>query len=500
MYLVARGREGQGRLGEAFDNYISLANMGEAKSLLEMPDEPNVRMRPDVWARGRIEAMIRRSADPVARKSLEDRVEKEWMAVKRANNLKRLRDFVAVFGPYFTSGAEAQFLLADRLLETNNEADIREAQTHLAQLRVTAEEPAVRARATEALARLMVKNQYMEDAVGLYLQLGKEYGNIVVSDGKSGADFMTSLLTDKRLLPYLEPSRYPMPTRMKVEDRREQVTNIYYGQYEVEPQGELFPMYRRFRYVLDQNHSGNGTWTLMVYDRATGAVRMKFPGIAQPYGINLNSPSLSKFVQANGQTLLLQFGTMVYCYDLADKKERWQKNLVGDNFVINPNRGIPVEMGPDGEITVKYDDGYIITLGKATVLEAGYAAVLTRDGLEVVEPLTRRVLWTRRDIKERTRLYGDARYIVLVETDASRHPVAARVLRAVDGLPVEGSGDSGRILANARSYQIIGRTVLLSEGTGEQAPRSSALRSRQRQGCLAKGVRPQGDSDQVTEW
>ena len=70
------------------------------------------------------------------------------MAVKRANNLKRLRDFVAVFGPYFTSGAEAQFILADRLLETNNEADIREAQTHQSQLRVTAEEPAVRARAT----------------------------------------------------------------------------------------------------------------------------------------------------------------------------------------------------------------------------------------------------------------------------------------------------------------------------------------------------------------
>ena len=60
LYLLARGREGQGRLGEAFDHYLSLANMGEAKNLLEMPDEPNVRMRPDVWARGRIEAMIRR--------------------------------------------------------------------------------------------------------------------------------------------------------------------------------------------------------------------------------------------------------------------------------------------------------------------------------------------------------------------------------------------------------------------------------------------------------
>ena len=62
FYLLARGRETQGRLGEAFDHYLALANLGEGKQLLDMPDEPNVKMRPDVWARGRIEAMIRRAA------------------------------------------------------------------------------------------------------------------------------------------------------------------------------------------------------------------------------------------------------------------------------------------------------------------------------------------------------------------------------------------------------------------------------------------------------
>ena len=59
-----RAARRQGRLGEAFDHYLALANLGEGKQLLDMPDEPNVRMRPDVWARGRIEAMIRRAADP----------------------------------------------------------------------------------------------------------------------------------------------------------------------------------------------------------------------------------------------------------------------------------------------------------------------------------------------------------------------------------------------------------------------------------------------------
>ena len=280
---------------------------------------------------------------------------------------------------------------------------------------------------------------------------------------------MTNLLTDKRLLPYLEPSRYPMPTRMKVEDRREQVNNLNQGQFEIEPQGELYPMYRRYRFVFDsQNYNGGGGWTLRIFDRATGVERIKFPGLAQPTNISTNT-SWSKFVHAHGQTLLVHLGTWVYCFDLAEKKPLWEKNLLGDNAQPNLNRQIPVEMGPDGDITVRYDEGYIITLGKATVLQAGYAAILTRDGLEVVEPLTRKVLWTRRDIKERTQVFGDARYIVLVETDPNKKPVAARVLRAVDGMAVEGSGDSGRVLSNARSFQIMGRNALISEGTGEQA-------------------------------
>ncbi len=468
QYLLAKGRETQGRLGEAFDHYIALANMGEAKNLLEMPDEPNVRMRPDVWARGRIEGMIRRATDPAARKSLEDRVNKEWDAVKNADDLKRLREFVAVFGPYFASGADAQFLLADKLLQTNSDADAREAQTYLSQLRVTADDPAVRARATEALARLMVKNQLMEDAVGLYLQLGREYPKVVVRDGKTGADFMTNLLTDKRLLPYLEPSRYPMPTRVKAEQREPAAPNNLGAQFEIEPGGDLFPMYKRYRFTIDQFISGNGTWTVRAFDRATGNERARFPGLAAPQMYNPGNMPFSKFVQGSGQLLMVQLGSWIYCFDLAEKKERWQKNLLGDGGPgINQNPPIQ-DPQPDGEVVVKYADGFILTLGKSAVLQPGYAALLTRDGLEVVEPLTRRVLWTRKGMPERTQLYGDPRYLVILEMDATRKPSSVKLLRAVDGMVVEGSPDSGRVLAAAKSYQIYGRHALLTEGTADQ--------------------------------
>ena len=473
LYLLARGREKQGKLGEAFDHYLALAALGEGKQLIDIPDEPNVKMRPDVWARGRIESMIRRAATAEAKKSLEARVDKEWDAVKDGKDLKKLREFVAVFGPFFDSGRAAQFKLADVLLGTNNEADAREAQTHLSQLRVAAEDPAVRAGATESLAQLMIKNRQMEDAVGLYLQLGREYPNVVIRDGKTGADFLTNLLTDKRLLPFLEPSRYPLQTRVKAEEREPQNNMNFGAQFEIESPPDLFPMFRQQRFVLDQYRAGNGSWTLIGYDRATGNERCRFPNMMAPnLYTNTGQPiPYSKFVQGNGHIMLVQLGTWVYCFDLAEKKELWNLNLLGDNPPPfqpgNPNP--PVEVGPDGECTIRYSDGYTVTLGHSTIVQPGFVALLTRDGLMCVEAQTKRVQWVRKGIADRTQIHGDARYIVLVETDAQRKPVGTKLIRAVDGMLVENSPDCGRILGEAKSFKLYGRHALLTSGTGEEA-------------------------------
>jgi outer membrane protein assembly factor BamB/TolA-binding protein len=473
-FLLAKGRESQGKLGEAFNHYMALAGMGEAKNLLDMPDQPNIRMRADVWARGRIESMMRRATDPVARKSLDERVQKEWEAIKNGNDLKQLRDFVSLFGPYTAVGAEAQFLLAEKLLETNNPDDTRDAQSYLSQLRATAEAPVLRARATEALARLMIRNQLMEDAVGLYLQLGREYPNVLIRDGKTSTDFVTDLLTDKRLLSYLEPSRYPMPTRMKAEQREPVPGGGFAAQFEIEPSGDLFPLYRRYRFAIDQMTAGNGSWTVRVYDKATGSDQGRFPGLNQPQNQNSGTMPFSKFVQANGQLLLVQLGSYVYCLDLAEKKQRWDKNLLGETgpaaSAVTPMQSIDA----DGEVISKYDDGYIITLGKAAVLQAGYAALLTRDGLEVVEPLTRRILWTRKGIPTRTQLYGDSRYLILLVMDTYKKLLSTEIIRAVDGTVVEGCPDAKPILEAAKSFQIIGHNALLIEGGSDQ-PRTLRL-------------------------
>ena len=303
----------------------------------------------------------------------------------------------------------------------------------------------------------MVKNRMMEDAVGLYLQLGKEYPNVVVRDGKTGADFMTDLLTDKRLLPY--PGAEPLPAADPGEGRAADRTGAERPVRPVRGRAARATCSRCTAATAScsiRTIAGNGSWTLRgVRPRRRAANEVQFPALtpAHEHLHQLGSIPCSKFVQANGQLLLVQLGTRVYCFDLAEKKERWQKNLLGENSssIRAAGQGRRSRWGPDGEVTVKYDDGYIITLGKSTVLQAGYAASSPATGWRWSSRSRAACCWTRRDITERTQLYGDARYIVLVETDVE--PQAGRGTSAAGGgrHAVEGSADSGRVLADGAS-------------------------------------------------
>ena len=320
---------------------------------------------------------------------------------------------------------------------------------------------------------MLVQAGLLEDAVGLYAQLGNEYPAVVVRDGKTGADFFTDLLTDKRLLPYLEPSRHQWPGRVRVEQKEPSPGGINVQSFTVEPEGELLPFYRRFRLVMD--HSGNnGSWTLRVQDRLTGEERCKFPGLRQVQmnGYNQNAQPAHRFIQASGHLLLVHLGPWAYCLDLAERKERWQYNLLGD--VAGGTNPPMADVGPDGETILRYEDGFTITLGRAAVLQPGYVCLLTRDELVALEPLTGRKRWARKNVSARTQVYGDGRHVFIVESGPDKKITATHLLRAADGLAVEGFADVAKALAAAKSYRVYGRHVLLTEGTGD-APRVARL-------------------------
>jgi len=471
-YLMARGREQQGRLVDAFEHYLRLAQLGDAKKLIDMPNDPNVRVRADIWARGRLEALLQNPTSAEARSQLEQRLQQEWNEVRHSNDLNRLRRFVSIFGAHTSLGAQAQLYLVERLQETRNSADLQEAQQLLLQLRIAAPDRTFRARAIERLASILIQQRHLEDAVALYLQLEREYPDVIIRDNTTGADFAIRLLTDKRLLPYLEPQRYPLPARYKAELRQEPQPIL--PQFELAPQGELFPMYRRFRFVLDQTISGNGYWALRVFDTVTGKEEIRFAGITPQANFYVpNGSGLACSLQGCGHLLLLHFGYMIYCYDLSQGKENraelWKINLLGEGNAPNPNRGIQGQMLPNGDVVIRYDSNYSVTVGKMSVIQPSYVAVLTANGLEVYEPRSlERRLWTRQDIKDRTQIYGDERYVVLVETNAQGRPTSIRLLRAIDGTAVTEAPDLGPTLANATNFSIVGTQGLVQQGGGDQ--------------------------------
>jgi outer membrane protein assembly factor BamB len=461
LSLMAKGMEKEGQLQEAFGYYREFATLGENKQLIPIDGELFGQVRPDVWARGRIDAMIRGAADPAAKKKLEGLVTAEWNAVKSKNDPAKLRDFVRIFGPYFPAGKEAQLSLAESLLATNNEEDAKEAEGHLVQLLADGSTDAVAGRASEALARSMIRKQLFEDAVALYTQIGTRFETTVIRDGKTGADFLADVLTDRRLLPFLEPTRTRDITSCKVE-RVDSMSNRQFANgFIIEPEGELLPFYNRFRLQVVMNNNGSPNWSLIVTDKTSNAVRCKFENLFPPVNYNIQ-PNQSwadvKLAQANGHIMLLHFGLMVYCVDLAEKKMLWQYNLVAGNGAAPPIR--QQTTSADGEMTVMFEDGWMIRLGRSAVIRDGFAGILTRDGLVVLDLMTGQKLWQHAAVSPRSILFGDGKYLLLADAGEGKTPVG-KVIRAVDGTTVDGIADFAKLATGSSRIKIIGRNLLL---------------------------------------
>ncbi len=501
--LVAKGREAQGQLVEAFDHYRLYAELGEQGKLLPVPEDPNTAALPSVWASGRIDAMMRNAKDPAARKPLEERVAKDWSEVKAANDLDRLRNFVKVFGAYFASGRDAQFLLAERLKDTNNDDDRREAQALLLSLIGQAEDDKdgkTAAKATAALARLLTSRGLLDDALGLYARLADKYPDVDVAGGKTGGDLLGELITDKQYWPALEPERPVTLGKYVAKAEAVQSGRQVSASLDLVPNGDLFPFYKRHRVSLENDQNTNNM-TVKVTDRVTGQEKFKpLPTESwslQNYSIYGQHPNASmanqRLAQVNGHILLLHVGWWVRCYDLSRGVELWKYCVANVGGAAPPNNGqsqtenwqlsVQSEANSDRDLKVtvlRYNQmtgqqttEWVSVMGKSTVLQAGYASFLSKDGLFTKDPRTGTTLWQRGNITQGAMIFGDATHLFLVEP--TQAGFSSRVLRAVDGVQIQGVPDFGSLLLGSSRVHVFGRQVLLFESGGKDKPRTLRL-------------------------
>jgi outer membrane protein assembly factor BamB len=456
LCLVAKGREAQGRLVDAFEKYREFGEMAGKEELISVVDEPAVKAAPDVWSQGRIAAMVARANDE-QRKPLEELITRKWAHLEesREPDLDELRNFVKVFGSLFDVGKEARLRLAERLMEVDEPSALLEAEQQLSLLRGPQEGPELAARAVEALGRLHTRKGLLEDAAYYYRLLGRQYARVVIREGKTGAELLNDLATDKRFLPYLdEPGRLGAAGKIKVTEERGsfpfQNQTYYFARA-----GEALPFFDRNRVALRLDYH-----QFKLIDRATGEERWgKNLTRTMFQNIVYSQPSAPKFSFQNlGHLVVLPVGHMVFGIDPVHQRVLWEKNLAG------PGAGMPnyqLTLDPrDGSPQIIFSDGWIQRLGQTGPLEGAVICLQTRDALLAVDPLTGRTLWTRSDVNSRSHLFGDDQNLYVVEMGADAVPSSTRVFRAYDGVSVK-APDFAK--AYEKRVRLVGRNILLSE-------------------------------------
>src|SRR5439155_24956629 len=455
LCLLGDGREKQGRLLEAFRAYEEFGGLKGSRELISVPGHTDLRTRPDVWAQGRIAAMVAK-ANPEQRKLLEEKIASEWRSLQSSSDLDKFRSFVRVFGSLFAVGKEARLRLAERLIEENA---FLEAEMNLLQLRQQ-DDAVLAPRAVEDLARLMIRKGLLEDAAYYFRILGRDYSKTVIRDGKTGADLFNEQATDKRFLPYLdEPSSAWSGGQVKAKEVFG-TFNANLCTVSFDAEGDSLPFFQRYRVALSMNP---GSMQLKLIDRASDDPEKK-----EVWTQNISDTArLGNMFQAGqnvrlphqhlGHLVVLSLGPFVYGIDPIERKILWDKNLYG------PGLGSMQQMMPDanGHLGVYYAEGFFRRVGQTGPIEPAYVCLINRDSITALDPVQGQVLWTKTDVSAHTEVFGDNQYLFLVDkSNGTAITGSGRALRAHDGDPVA-VPDFAALFQ--RRLAIVGRNLLLSE-------------------------------------
>jgi outer membrane protein assembly factor BamB len=461
LCLVADGREKQGRLVEAFQAYLDFGTLAENKELVTVINDRSVKARPDVWAQGRIAALVAK-ATPEQRKPLEAEIARRWQSVRDDKDPNSLPRFVAAFGSLFAAGREARLQLAERLMAGSTFLD---AELHLLQLRGQHDDRTIAARAVEALARLMTRKGLLEDAAYYYRVLGHDYAKVVIREGKTGADFFNELATDKRFLPYIDDLASPL-LGASISVKEIQGAGISLPQHYLpfDVRGDLSPFFQRYRLAWTLVHTNNmNSFQLQLVDRDANETRwtLTAPATRATYSYmgmnNFRFPAYTK-----GHLVVLYLGHIVYAIDLEKRKELWHKDLLSpDRFNMEqPYYQYLLSLDREGALHLSNPQGINEKLGQIGPVTASYVCLRTQEGLVALDPVHGTTLWTKTDVTPQTQIFGDDEYVYLVEQREDNRITSTKALRGRDGATADVADFGAAFL---RRQKALGGRLLVSE-------------------------------------
>ncbi len=423
-------------------------------------DEPSVKSNTQVWARGRINAMMA-TAPADQRKPLEELIETRWQQLKSNPNTAAMTSFVGMFDTQFRAGREARLELALQLMDQEGTGSLLTAENLLLQVALQRQDRTQAARATETLARLLIRKNYLEDAAHYYRVIGREFADVVVRDGKTGADLVNELATDKRLLPFLGGDG-PVWGPGKVKAGEEHGNFMRPGRlFTFEVEGDPLPYFQRYRLSLNIDFH-----EFRLTDRATGEEwkkNLERGGNNQfnTLVFNQNTSATARFpARTLGHLIVLQLAHMAYGIDPVNKEVRWAKNLLGasgfttgSNLMLDPH---------DGGIELVTTDGFRQRIGGSGPVAPGCLCLQTLDGLLAIDPVSGELLWTRSDVRGNCVVFGDAETLFVVELNRDNRAATGRAIRSQDGVTVD---VPDFVNAYQNHVRILGRQLLVKDAS-----------------------------------
>lgn len=427
LCLVAKGREQQGRLVDAFRAYLDFSALASNRDLVTVIEDPALKARPDLWVQGRMTAMLSK-ATAEQRQQLEQEVATRWRALQDTQDVETLRRFVGAFGSLFIVGREAQLVLAERLLE---EGILAESELHFRQLSARRDDPRLAAHGLYGLARLYTRKGLLEDAVACYRQLQREHAAVTLQDGRSVGQVMLDLAADKRFVLFLDEPAPALPegTLKGAELALQTVGTRAVSMLEV--RGEMPPSLQRYRLALvTQSQSGTATHQLALIEKDSGEDRWVHP-LAHPMVLQnpVNQIRLPAYLQ--GHLLVFQNGIHVYAFDLLERKKLWERNLFGNEQLSGPTQQY-FNLDADGTVVLVSNQGTLRRIGQLGPVTQTYVCLKTRDGLIALDPIRGTELWQKSDVTGHIEIFGDEQAVYVVEIRDGRVS-SARAYNGQDG-------------------------------------------------------------------
>jgi outer membrane protein assembly factor BamB len=462
LCVIARGREQQGRLVDALDQYEGICEIsGDADRLLAL-DATSVEIQPRLWAAQRIAELLARC--PVEKRAaLDQALDRRWSSIQSSGNIDALERFVDLFGPITHSGKVARLALAERLLQHPEREQALEAERHLVLLTRERDEPELAARALDALARLMARKGLLDDAIEYHRRLARDYPKTVVRDGKTGATLLEELQSDKRFLPFLtaQPAAWGK-ARFQVSEAQ--------GSFPQRPwmiefsfEGDVLPSLKQSRLALD-----TATSRLRLLETANGrelwnqAIKINpalLPALQQISGVGMRVPC-----QVRGHLALMNLGHLIVALDLFERRILWQRIIP-----IPPNfQPMPSFNQENVVFALSYPDQWMQRVGETGPVRSPHLCLQTRQGIQLVDAIRGTTLWNRTDITTPVEMFGDDDRVFLVENRPDGTALhGSRALRLRDGTSIS-VPDFSAHYQTGRRLETVGGFLLLFDSDNDK--------------------------------